>query len=857
MQALGLFCRRAILGRSNKSTVALEKIAKENSLNRTGAVNFNKYGQQDGIGFSPCSDKFVDNFLFYVYVPDYFVTARKKYTEVGHVNKHIRDMLTGFGFGKCEVKAVALSPLKEQPSELDKVYGRLKTKETGETAYYMQEFKISCADEEYSNVLEFLRTDEYRIRNIFLKDIDVTMDYSGSFDKDEVIHHLTTKEGFRMQGGTKDAERTILDNTDQVGNNCLTYMETVQGVTTRCKIYNKMVQMLESKSVRETVGQHWKDWVCQKNTRLAKARDLAKDRGLTRAEVTFYCADNVPRDSLMEDTLKRITQYVSPSLVYSTPFAGTWRAYCDAMLHSLVVIDRTRDVGLIVYTYNEMTKNISGQFVESWTEKEKWCLGNLTLGSKLPLDVIEVCERSKAISKTGTTETKDVYVDISGARYFKSRKDGGTDFTTRLVSKGGIYSWNEGSKEENVHLLEKAGLVAHENCTPYLAHVKGSKTCKVDMELCRADLLAIKLPVKQCNTLKGKEKNEQWKDVAGEAAKEIRESRKPFEDAITEKRKRLQILDNYSNAFSSNKIIYLKNLPLGPYNVMAMREAQTQFGEKYIMLLATDLCGTLGLCYSNKEIERSMRKNLTDEQKEKIRDPKRNYLTLFEKPLAVLNITGWGRTPQRHVIVYCNLTFAAEMEKDSIKSLREQITREIQEEKLKMACADPTRSVDSPPVLAREEMVPYKHMQNLAELPLNSTHTVVAIGHIEHYGQEKLVVKLDNGMLYQAGDNLEQQKEQLGNGCKIIINKVRVNNSTKRKFALCKVVQKGDWAGVLDYDEVPLLPAKKKRNALKVLDVKPVEHKGQKRKLLLTEDGTVYKVKRSKLENNVEAGRYV
>ena len=97
-------------------------------------------------------------------------------------------MLTGFGFGKWEVKAVALSPLNEQPKELDEVYGRLKTKETDETVYYMQEFMISCADEEYSKVLEFLRTDEYRIMNIFSKDIDVTMDYSGSFDK-EVINH--------------------------------------------------------------------------------------------------------------------------------------------------------------------------------------------------------------------------------------------------------------------------------------------------------------------------------------------------------------------------------------------------------------------------------------------------------------------------------------------------------------------------------------------------------------------------------------------------------------------------------------------------------------------------------------------
>ena len=117
---------------------------------------------------------------------------------------------------------------------------------------------------------------------------------------------------------------------------------------------------------------------------------------------------------------------------------------------------------------------------------------------------------------------------------------------------------------------------------------------------------------------------------------------------------------------------------------MAMREVQTQFGEKYTMLLATDQNGTLGLCYSNKEIERYMQESLTEEVKEKIRDHKCNSFTLFGKPLAVLNITGWGRTQQRHVIVFCNLTLAA----DSIKSQREQVTREIQEEKLKIVCAD-------------------------------------------------------------------------------------------------------------------------------------------------------------------------
>jgi hypothetical protein len=65
-----------------------------------------------------------------------------------------------------------------------------------------------------------------------------------------------------------------------------------------------------------------------------------------------------------------------------------------------------------------------------------------------------------------------------------------------------------------------------------------------------------------------------------------------------------------------------------------------------VMLVATNQNGTLGFCYSNKYIETYLRDNLTDADKEKIRDPKQNYFTLYEKPLATLNITGWGRTPQ-------------------------------------------------------------------------------------------------------------------------------------------------------------------------------------------------------------------
>ena len=92
-------------------------------------------------------------------------------------------------------------------------------------------------------------------------------------------------------------------------------------------------------------------------------------------------------------------------------------------------------------------------------------------------------------------------------------------------------------------------------------------------------------------------------------------------------------------------------------------------------------------------------------------------------------------------------------------------------------------------------------------------------------------------------------------GCKILINKTKL--STRKMFAVCKIIQRGDWTGVLDYDKVSLLAPSMKRKAFKVLDVKTIEHKGQRRKLLLTENGTVYKIKRSKLEYTVKAGQYI
>ena len=94
-------------------------------------------------------------------------------------------------------------------------------------------------------------------------------------------------------------------------------------------------------------------------------------------------------------------------------------------------------------------------------------------------------------------------------------------------------------------------------------------------------------------------------------------------------------------------------------------------------------------------------------------------------------------------------------------------------------------------------------------------------------------------------------QNRLLDGCKIIIKKLIVDKA-RRKYVVCKIVQKGDWSGLLDYKQVPMLSTKNKD--AKVLDAITVKHNSQKRKLILLEDGNVYKIKRSKLEDNVTPG---
>ena len=105
----------------------------------------------------------------------------------------------------------------------------------------------------------------------------------------------------------------------------------------------------------------------------------------------------------------------------------------------------------------------------------------------------------------------------------------------------------------------------------------------------------------------------------------------------------------------------------------------------------------------------------------------------------------------------------------------------------------------------RENLLPYRDYPNLTTLPIGSVHKVDGWGFLKHYGTDRLVISLE-GKVYQAGENLEENVNQLKDLCTIKVDKVRANTSTKQKYAVCTVYEKGDWTVHADYEKVKILP---------------------------------------------------
>lgn len=848
-----IIAKSQLQGRGSRPTFILERLIQMNSLNRTGKTDFNKYGtKNDGFGLEQCTNMFVDNFLFQVIVPDYHINEKREYVHVGTITKNIYDKLHAVGFSPIKVKAVALNPIKKFTVSqwlLTQMHERDIKRETSFTTYYWQEFKISCAELKFETVLSYLRSGSYCQGRTFLKDIDVTIDLTGSFNRDELVQELCENHGFRLQGSDKHQPRTIIDNERYVGKNCLTFIERVDDFVTRAKVYNKMVQMLESKSVRSTVGQHWRSWALQEKTNLAIARDEARKRGLTRAEITFYCLEDdgprqdrtdIPTDDQIEQALGKLIGYIPETAVYSTSHVDTWKAYCDTFCHSLIVVDKKQNRAILVYSYNEITKNISGIHVHNWDINENHCTTSLTLGENIPIDKIEVYEMDNNSNLT-----------IRAERFFKTAKGlRNANMTTRLVSNGGLFTYTninnernmENRKRQNEDLVIKAGLVPHHACIPILAHTAANSSSRPHNDLVSMGPIEVVVQMPSSET----ERDAQMQRRVERIIQSIRE--------FKERRKKIMEEQERCHMFKEalrNKPTKLNMIPLGTHDVWAIKEGSTRF------ILVLDVFGTFINCYANQAVAETIQNALTNQKRQDLEHPTFGFMSLVTKPMATLSFLGSSYTSQKNIVVHCKMIFTPDMAPHLCLATYQNTDSSQQSNAIpdNLQTIDPRCESLSHVREIELKCVPfntYQHLPNLTTLQQNSVHMVVATAHVMHRNKARMVLKLDDGHIYQAGRDVEEKAHQLTKDCKIKIGRTKTDLSSRHKYASCIIADKDDWAALVSFTDICMLPVQSKRKEIKVKDIATIENKGIKRKFILTEDNVVYKLQKSKFADTVK-----
>ena len=827
---MATYLRSELVGRSSSKSALLECAAKSISLNLTGNIDYNSLGSLDNIGLQPVSPLFVDNFIVSVVVPDYNI-ENGKFLHVGAVNKAVREVLDLFDLEKCSVKAICCKQISNASIPHIKVF--FPREDVPVQRHYLQEYKVATSNVSYTQVMELLRFGELEKRGFILRDFDCTMDFSGSFNKSAVIEHLIKNCGFRLQGeddGDLIVPQTILDNDHFVGCNCLTYMETVNGYTTRQKLYNKMVQMLESQSVRSSIGCHWRDWAVQEGSILAEARDSATKRGLTRVEVTFYVAyvDCLPTDTVIRNTLDGIVNHVPESLVYSTPFSSTWEVYCNTFLHSLVCIHD--NLALLVYSYNEVTRKISGQLIENYSKNADWIIRNNTLNGNLPVDIVEITQ-VREVEEDGK---KDFEISVAGDRFFKS-DNGSMLFETRLVSKKGLFSWSKKSEAEAAAMIQHCGMIPHKNCVPIIATKAANTNSKVSLQLNKTEPLTITLQKKKKEFVSGNVE-ERLFDEAGR----IERAREPLFLVLGEKRDRQQRIEKYSRDHKNSIRSHLYKLEQGTYSILSAKYfPHTEYGERF--QLVVEVSGELVSMWSNWYLSTALSK-LRAANPSMI-DPSR-FLVQMDGPIGKVTIKGRSLNRNGYYTIFCDF-----VPTNAGKEPSGEASSATDVELLRDA---PASLLTSPmTAVPREQLIPYKECPSLIEIPVGSVNKVESIGWLDHYGKKRLVVSI-LGRWYQGGSSLESQSEKLTKGVYVKIDKLKRNISTKRNEAVVLLVQYGEWHLLVDYKTVQMY--ERPDGTTKVIDVKEVTVNGQKRKLLLAHDGRVLKLRKSNLESNVKPG---
>lgn len=187
--------------------------------------------------------------------------------------------------------------------------------------------------------------EELKNREMYIIDLDITQDFAGIFNKEEMRGYLPNSINF--------------DQNEEVGNDCLVWNDQ----NTRVKIYNKFICEMTCPGIEKKLGNHIVDFIYNRDEHMRNryASDLVKNHGITRLEVTidnkYYIGSSYNFDDCL-DILNKNLRLLRPAPFYSVPISSMWTKLTNELKSSLCVV--VENILLFVYWGNEKTKKITG-----------------------------------------------------------------------------------------------------------------------------------------------------------------------------------------------------------------------------------------------------------------------------------------------------------------------------------------------------------------------------------------------------------------------------------------------------------------------------------------------------------------
>ena len=205
----------------------------------------------------------------------------------------------------------------------------------------------------------------------------------------------------------------IVDDRQKVGHHCISWRgKTDETKNIRFKVYNKLVQILESAEVRKPLGSRMEDLV-EKDSVFARRIECRREHGYTRIELTFYGPDLLELEEYAE-RMDETRELLKKCHTFQCSFEKQWeeRAKC---ISSMVAVYITRkesrtSEGIFAYCHwwNSVTSKKYGYIWKRvMPETAKLLLANYSFNDR-PIHYLEATvekdEYAKINNGSGTTE---------------------------------------------------------------------------------------------------------------------------------------------------------------------------------------------------------------------------------------------------------------------------------------------------------------------------------------------------------------------------------------------------------------------------------------------------------------------